>query len=930
MGSTAQGPGEAGKNLDEVLAQYLLACEAGATPSRQQLVTDYPDLARELEEFFQGRDRFERVAAPLRILGIAGGSPPSDPNQTVGTWSHGEPERTLSLPCSFGDYELLEELARGGMGVVYKARQKSANRLVAVKRIRAGALASAGELQRFRNEAETVANLDHPHIVPLYEVGDHDGEPFFSMKLVEGQCLVEQLPRFQSDPQAAAQLVVQIARAVHYAHQRGVLHRDLKPGNVLLDGENRPHVSDFGLAKRVETDSGLTQSGLLVGTPSYMSPEQASGRRQALTTAADVYGLGAILYALLTGRPPFKGQTVLETLEQIKEQEPRPPSSLNVRVDRELEAVCLKCLNKEPARRYASAETLAEDLERWLRGETIAARPAGRAERLWRWSRRHQALVRSAAMVLLLAVLGLAISMVLILQARQRTETARASEAEQRGIADEKAAEANAAIEFLVNDLLGSVRPEKKKGGSPVTVEQVLANAEKKIDGAFAGQPRVEARVRHMLGLTYWKLAKYPEAVRHTQRALALYSRWNGPNARETLAAMFCLANVLNDQGKWDEARQLHEDVLERRRNALGEDDPDTNSSINNLANVLRSLGKLDEARQLHEDVLGRRKYELGEDHPDTLNSMHNLCIVLTEQGKLEESRQLLEKVVGLRRRVLGDYHTATLHSMSELAIVLDDLHQWEEARKVNEEVLERLRKVAGEDHPDTLMTMHNLANVLQDLGKLEEARKLHEEVQRRMRKVLGEDHPLTLSSMRDLAMVLDDLGNWEEARKLHEEVLGRRCKVLGEDHPSTLDSMNMVAWLSARSADPRKRDPARALELAEKATKLAPQAGNYWNTLGAARYRAGDWKGSFQALKRSMELQNGGNSADWFFLAMVHWQRGETKQARQRFDQAVEWMDKNDPQHTELARLRAEAATLLGIEEKAATKIKEEVLPKK
>jgi serine/threonine-protein kinase len=313
MDSAAPCPNGAGKKLDGVLAQYLLACEAGATPSRQQLVADYPDLAQELDDFFQGRDHFDRLAAPLRVLGMAGGSPPPDSKQTVSPGSQGGPETSLSLPCSFGDYELLQELARGGMGVVYKARQKSANRLVAVKRIRAGALASAGDLQRFRNEAETVANLDHPHIVPLYEVGDHDSQPFFSMKLVEGQNLAEQLPRYQADPRAAARLLVQIARAVHYAHQRGVLHRDLKPANVLLDGEDRPHVTDFGLAKRVEMDSGLTQSGLLVGTPSYMAPEQASGSRKALTTAADVYGLGAILYALLTGRPPFHGRMVLPT-----------------------------------------------------------------------------------------------------------------------------------------------------------------------------------------------------------------------------------------------------------------------------------------------------------------------------------------------------------------------------------------------------------------------------------------------------------------------------------------------------------------------------------------------------------------------------------------------------------------------------------------
>jgi serine/threonine protein kinase len=316
--------------LDEVVAEYLLAAEAGAAPPRQELLARYPELAQNLEVFFQGRERFNRFAASLRDLGIG-----LERSRSLF-------EKSLTLPCSFGDYELLEEMARGGMGVVYRARQKSVNRLVAVKRIRAGALASAADVQRFRNEAETVANLDHPHIVPLYEVGEHDGHPYFSMKLVDGKNLAQQLDGYQANPRAAAGLLVQIARAVHHAHQRGVLHRDLKPANILLDAAGRPHVTDFGLARRVETDTSLTQSGAIVGTPGYMAPEQTTGKKGAVTTAADVYGLGGVLYALLTGRPPFRAETVLDTLVQVREARPEPPRRSNPRVDRDLETVCLK------------------------------------------------------------------------------------------------------------------------------------------------------------------------------------------------------------------------------------------------------------------------------------------------------------------------------------------------------------------------------------------------------------------------------------------------------------------------------------------------------------------------------------------------------------------------------------------------------------
>jgi TolB-like protein/Tfp pilus assembly protein PilF/tRNA A-37 threonylcarbamoyl transferase component Bud32 len=312
-------------------------------------------------------------------------------------------ERLAKMLGELGDYKLLEEVGRGGQGVVFRARQKSLNRTVALKVISLGQWASKAHLKRFRREAEAAASLDHPCIVPIYEVGERDGQCYFSMKFVEGGQLDEVVRRAPMSIRQAAELIAKVARTVHYAHQHGILHRDIKPGNILLDAKGEPHLTDFGLARLVETESTVTRTMEVLGTPSYMAPEQAAGSNSVVSSVTDVYGLGAVFYQLLTGQPPFAGGTTYETIKLLLDTEPRQPHLVNPKIDRDLSTICLKCLEKDPKRRYSSALALAEDLERWLKHEPIQARHTGVFARGRKWVQRNPTSALLMACVVALA-----------------------------------------------------------------------------------------------------------------------------------------------------------------------------------------------------------------------------------------------------------------------------------------------------------------------------------------------------------------------------------------------------------------------------------------------------------------------------------------------------------------------------------------------
>ncbi len=428
------------ERLDSPVSDLLLRWEnlrlQGHTLSAEELCRDCPQYLGEVQR------RLSALRAVYQVLDSAGETP-SAKEVVKSTEDGGARAVAASAGGGPGDtaipgYEVLGELGRGGMGVVYRARHLGLNRVVALKMILAGGHAGEEERARFRREAEAVARLGHPNIVQIHEVGEVDGKPFFALEFVAGGSLADQVRKAPFPPGQAARVVELLARAMHHAHEQGIIHRDLKPANVLVAADGTPKITDFGLAKRLDADAGQTPSGAILGTPSYMAPEQAAGKVRQVGPAADVYALGALLYELLTGRPPFRAATPLDTLLQVLAEEPVPPSRLQPKLPRDLETICLKCLQKNPARRYAPALALAEDLRRFQAHEPIQGRPAGRGERLVKWARRHPTTAAAAGVGVLLGVALAVVGVLLYFAALDSAELARAQLRQEHRVRDQR------------------------------------------------------------------------------------------------------------------------------------------------------------------------------------------------------------------------------------------------------------------------------------------------------------------------------------------------------------------------------------------------------------------------------------------------------------------------------------------------------------
>jgi serine/threonine protein kinase/Flp pilus assembly protein TadD len=724
--------------------------------------------------------------------------PPSIPAIPVPAESAGPPTELPSAPIHVPGYEVLAEVGRGAMGVVYKARQLGLNRVVALKMVLGGAHADEQDLLRFLAEAEAVAQLQDPNIVQVFEAGQHQGLPYFTMEFVPGGTLANKLQGTPLPPSEAARLVEQVACGVHHAHQKGIVHRDLKPGNILLTvasgrgpvaskkvadsqspavGKGKepaqatdhwpmatvPKVSDFGLAKRVEVGSALTASGAVMGTPSYMAPEQASGEAKRVGPAADVYALGAILYECLTGRPPFKAATTLDTIWQVLGDQPVRPSRLNPQTPRDLETICLKCLEKEPRRRYGTALELAQDLGRFLAGEPVQARPVGQLERGWRWCRRKPALASLWA-ALAMVILGSLIGLTALYLNSER----------QRRLAEHREAGALAVTKFYEDNILAAARPKGYEGGfgKDVTVKQALDHAALKIEEEFAGQPSLEAAVRNGLGMTYWYLGDYKAAGPHLEKAYAIRHERLGPEHPDTLTSLHNLGMLRSRQGKAGEAIALFRDALDKRQRVLGPQHEDTLYTQLWLGYHYRRILRLDEAETLLRQAIESCKYTLGPDHHYTLKGRYDLACVLWVQGKVEEALALKRQNLKDHQRVLGKDHPDTLKSMSNLAGSLIKLGKLEEAEPLCLVSLEGRRRILGPQHWETLWTEWYRADLLSRKGDFPQAEKILRDGLEIYSATLGPNHMDTLNYKLLLGEVLSKAGKPDQAEPYLRECL--------------------------------------------------------------------------------------------------------------------------------------------------------------
>jgi uncharacterized protein YjgD (DUF1641 family) len=751
-----------------------------------------------------------------------------------------------------GRYELGEQIGEGGMGVVHLARDRALDREVAVKLLRPGLPADSPAVARFLFEAKLTGQLQHPGIPAVHELGTlADGQPFLAMKLVKGQTLQELLRQRSSPADDLGRFVAifeQLCHAVGYAHAHRVIHRDLKPANIMVGAFGEVQVMDWGLAKILhdpastlpdtdaddpnattglqteiatpQPDGSATRTGAVLGTPAYMAPEQAGGDIRKLDARSDVFGLGAILCQILTGRPPFSARDAQALrLQAIRGDMTDALSQLDsCAAEPELVALCRRCLGTEQQERPADGLAVAAAVA----GIRQAAETRARQAELQRertlvqaaeQTRRRRLAVWAALAIVAVLVAGLAASLYQMQRANdERDAKAQALEAEQKATneallatalekvarqqAQKRLAQIEKGVELFAGMLTGINPRAEEKGGDPLYV-QLRRKAEKaaaQLEGEVVGEPQAVARLQTILGNTLRELGSYPTAIAVLEKARQTRQRELGAEHPETLTTLQSLALAYHDAGKFGEAIKLYEQVKAAQVAKLGADHPDTLITLHNLAGACQAAGRLPEAIKLFEQVKAAQVAKQGADHPSTLATLNYLAMAYKAAGRLTEAIKLYEQVKDALVARLGADHSSTLSTLNNLALAYQAAGQLPEAIKLLEQVKAALVAKLGADHPHTLATLNNLALAYQAAGKLAEAIKLFEQVKAAQVAKLGADHPYTLTTLNNLAMAYHAALRLPEAIKLYEQVKAAQVAKLGANHPNTLTTLNNLA----------------------------------------------------------------------------------------------------------------------------------------
>jgi tetratricopeptide (TPR) repeat protein/predicted Ser/Thr protein kinase len=736
------------------------------------------------------------------------------------------------LPSTIGPYRILRLLGEGGMGLVYEAEQDQPRRTVALKVIKSGSV-SPELLRRFYRESQALARLHHSGIAQIYEAGTADNgfgpQPYFAMEFIQGQPLDRYAEARHLNTRQRLLLLVQVCEAVEHAHRRGIIHRDLKPANILVDEDGHPKILDFGVARVTGGGAHATRQtdmGQLVGTLAYMSPEQILANPLEVDARSDVYTLGLILYELLASRLPYcVTNNLLQDAQAIRERDAAPLSSIHHGYRGDIETIAAKALEKDKARRYASAAELAADIRRHLDDQPIAARRPSATYQLRKFARRHKALVAGVAAVFVALVAGIVASTLearraeraelAATKARDRAELAsRAAAASaaravkdrdeaqhQRKRADTEAATAQAVNSFLQDDLLAqaSNRVQSGPGSTPdpdLKIRTALDRAAARIEGKFDSQPLVEASIRQTMGETYMDLGLYPEAERQLRRALDLRRSHAGRDSPDTPFSMQRLAVALQREGRYPEAEQFFAQALQDETRILGAENPETLRTMDLLGSDYFRLGRYAEAERLTAGALDAQRRTLGDENAYTLKTMGDLGDVYEAEGKLAQTVRVQARVLELARRVLGEGAPFTLGTMTNLAKIYHNQGNDDQSERLYLEAREIERRVRGDEHPDVLLTMGSLGILYRDEGKYEQANSLFTRVLEISPRVLGAEHPNTLNVMNQLGGLRRLEGKFAEAEALFSKVWEARRRVLGAQHPSTVAGLAELGFV--------------------------------------------------------------------------------------------------------------------------------------